>query len=616
VPDGNSSDSPAESLNYAKKRKLEKVQKFGEWALGHLDAAAPNRMEAPQVHSSQTIPFPWVDLAAMFTWAAHLSWEAACWTWFVTAVYIFPSFVSYSKMAGYGVVLMFYTLPMLAVQLAAWRRQIMVGRAFYNFSRWVATKSRRSYDRVRSWWSREKEEVVVFFGYSCPRYVFVGTGCLLALIIVAAAWTVFGRKKGKCDKEDPDHVCGECRITEQGGMLEYATSSRTRALLQASVFLTSLVSFGNLKWFRAWSPSINFLGWIGQLLPRHDETSGGGGCSNSPACVGKKASGEYMCSECAVARATRQLHNPRVSGPGAFKPEKSYNSLCEDIITKANIDWYLTAPLELRQCIVDDEEVRKDIEAGKVKISVDRGSGKPFIRSLRDPMMIAALSHMKMYVSAGLLRTDLTSDEIEKADLVSSEMGIGFISKEQVPVEEKEVDEKCDSDESFHPLPRGADPDLYPQKTYWLFLKDGVWTAWRGMPITMASWKREFITWKNVHPILSKVLDVTIVLTSMIIVYLAYTASYDMVASWLRPWWRRFTEEDVELEGRGMKNRHVARAEGKGNFKSRAIPVAEQYQRGPRQEESVDDFNIPREKTKNYIFYDIQDITNRLNWVD
>jgi len=319
-----------------------------------------------------------------------------------------------------------------------------------------------------------------------------------------------------------------------------------------------------------------------------------------------------MCSECAVARATRQLHNPRFSGPGAFKPEKSYNSLCEDIITKANIDWYLTAPLELRQCIVDDEEVRKDIEAGKVKISVDRGSGKPFIRSLRDPMTIAALSHMKMYVSAGLLRTDLTSDEIEKADLVSSEMGIGFISKEQVPIEEEEVDEKCDSDESFHPLPRGADPDLYPQKTYWLFLKDGVWTAWRGMPITMASWKREFITWKNVHPILSKVLDVTIVLTSMIIVYLAYTASYDMVASWLRPWWRRFTEEDVELEGRGMKNRHVARAEGKGNFKSRAIPVAEQYQRGPRQEESVDDFNIPREKTKNYIFYDIQDITKQI----
>jgi len=534
-------------------------------------------------------------------------------------VYFPMNLALYMYMAG--AVLFSYGL---AITWGAW--WIRIARAAFGFKRSVRTFLLRAKNAVSGWWKRGWEEKISVFGYPVPVLSFLGVGVFVALVVFVVVWS-----QTKETEEEKKARLKTREIEPQSGLCDWFTDPKRRALLNASLFVTSLVSFGNLKWFRQCSPVVSFMGWIGQLLPGQDASVG---CVLSPNCASGKASGEFMCRDCGVKRATRQLDSPRFYGPNKFTPHESYAALCEDIITKASIDWFLNCPIELRKCIVRDEEIRKDIESGEVYVSVDSSTGAPFIRSRRDPMTIASLSHKKLYVSAGLLPNELSIDQISGADMHSSDLGIGFkmVSSRTVSEVKSAVsddrplgialaDEEEFKHSEFHPLPRGADPavDPAPDDNYWLFLKNGVWTLWKSAPVVVKGWTVKFKIWKNTHPKLSSSLDVMLICVSMFVVYLACTASYERVSEWLKQKWKSYSPinmADVENEGRGMKHRHVAKAEGTGKFKERHVPdeIYRRVRTDEEKEPNLDDVRLfePSLKKKNYIFYDIQSIEEQI----
>lgn len=514
---------------------------------------------------------------------------------------------------------------------------IRVTMSFWRLWRAARSSFRRVKNAVRERWRCEWDEKINVFGFPVPRITFLGVGVLFSLVIVVLTYSLLSEKK----KEKKEGDVEEDEVQPQSGLSEWFADPKRRALLNTSLFVTSLVSFGNLKWFKTWSPFVSLLGWVGQLLPEKEEEVRGG-CVLSPNCVGGKAAGALMCRECGVQRAIRQLHNPRFSGPNKFSPAESYGALCEDIMTKANIDWFTSCPIELRTSIVQDEEIRQDIESGQVFVHVDGATGNPFIKSRRDPMTIATLAHHRMFVSAGILRNTLTAAEVRGADLHSNDMGLGFKmesttlpsnsgsvcsrkrkepSEEMAPSLTSEEEEKGSSEEvgSFVPLPQGADPDvqLPLSDSYWLFLKNGEWTVWKSLPIKIRGWTNYFKTWKNGHPYMATAIDLMLICVSIFVVYLACTATFEMTKGWLRQRWQSYfgvNLSDVELEGRGMKHRHVAKAEGVGKFKERTVPE-EVYRRGkPEQEFDLSNLSLynPKDKVKNYVFYDIQSIEQQL----
>lgn len=466
---------------------------------------------------------------------------------------------------------------------------------------WGANCLVRAKGAVKRWYDKEWETKVIVCGFPIPRITFFAIALFISLMLCIVIYaSVSLRPKKSKEKELEEERLLRSRMGEvelQAGLSDWFTDNRKRALLNVSLFVTSLVSFGNLKWFRAWSPMVSFLGWVGQLLPTDLECQG---CSKAPHCSMQKAHGEYVCSACAATQAARALDNPRFSGPNKFNPEQSYAALCEDILTKADISWFVSAGSELQNAIIRDEEILADIKSGNVCIHIDAFQGKPFVKSRRDPLTIALLSHKKMFVSAGLMNPN---PPLDKADVTSPDLGVGYRA---VQGEEKE------NGEGFVPLSQSNDGG---QGDYFLFLKNGVWSVWLEVPIVINNWTYRFKTWKNCHPVLSSAADLMLIMISMFITYLVLTASYDKMCSlwcWMFKSNTGIDVDSIEPEGRGVKSRFVKKAEGAGRFKERHQPEisAAVWHRDLARRDNPNVAVV--EKIKNYIIYDFSDIEKNL----
>jgi hypothetical protein len=488
---------------------------------------------------------------------------------------------------------------------------------FRNFSRLtgrVASWYGRTKKMIRRWWRAALEDEVLIWRWKVKQY-YVYLFALILACAVGLVAVILRKRRAESEKKKEDE------IVLQSGLADWCRDERQRALLNASLFVASLACFGNLKTYRHFSPFVSFLGWMGKVLPNDGSASG---CVKAPNCRSQKASGPYLCSDCAASEAARQLENPRFMNPGRFDREKSYAALCEDLITKTDVQWFLKAGPEIQKAVVTDSEILKDIASGSVVIQVSQFDSKPMIQSTRGPLTIASLAHKRLFVSAGLL-SDQVSRQIDAADEVSTERGIGWkvstFGKLSIDTDEKYGKPMTDTEQLslLH-----SEPDLSEvmddDSSYWLYLKNGSLTVWKQLPVQVNSWAIRARTWKNSIPGMSSALDLVLILVAALLVYMAYSASYDTIASWLSWAWTRLWGERVEVEslpiepeGRGIKNAHVRRATGAQEHRRRVMPdeaVSDMIWK--RQHRDGQDFAEQRVKFKNFVLYDLHDIEKQL----
>jgi len=582
-------------------------------------------------------------------------------------LWIHPSYMIYiliCALAGASGVGWLLSLVMAVVPYFAWGRRLLPGlrlahvagavstvnylNAIYTmwfmyllvrkgkmYSYWVAGKISGIKMSVETWFVKEKNTIVPIFGIRVPRlYVYgvaVGLASLVAVLIYAL--DPFRSKKKKEEAE---------QVVLQSGFADYCRDSRQKALLHASLFVASLVSFGSLKSYNAYRPFVNFLDWMGHILP--GTKTGVSGCAKSATCPRGLAAGDSLCPDCASFEAMRTLDNPRFTGVNAFNCNKSYAALCEDLITKTSIDWFLAAPPELQRAIVGDEEILADIKARNIYVHIDASNSKPFIRSRRDPMTIASLKMNRVWANAGLLASSLEK-KIDTAEIVSGDMGLGWRVSRLPSVDEnpevKDVEELSEEDQihllSGDPTLKAIHNDGVVASSYWIFLKDGVLTLWKECPVRVYAWKNQFKTWVNKVPGLSSVLALVGIIIAMTLVYMAYTMTYESICEWISSkydWWSGTPpSEEVDCEGRGIKSGRVKRAEPSsqkaqhrqqvqtgsevggsgGKFKERfAEPISDAIWRRNLTEFQDDKLDIGREKYKNFVFYDIQSVETQV----
>jgi hypothetical protein len=379
-----------------------------------------------------------------------------------------------------------------------------------------------------------------------------------------------------------------------------------------------LVSFGNLRWFREWSPYVSFYGWIAEIVGGEDGVKNG--CVMAPKCRTGKAKGDMMCGECASARAARCLDNPRFFGHNKFTPQHTLEVLIEDVYTKANLEWFWNMSEELQLAVVGEKALIDELRAGKVCVDVN-SSGKVLLKSTREPFdWVNQLHESKriMFVSNGLLKQELTAAECRTAE-VNTGLGLGWELKvpdtdSNILVGEFKVEEAKEGpvELDFHPLPSSVDsPDASSHKV-WLFLRNGSWSVWRECGVVLTGKAFTFKMWKNQHPKMSKALDLFLILLAMCIMYLACSSAYVWMSGFVR---RKFSQywtskEEIKLEAKGSLSRHRAKAGGAKSEKNRfekdqqlALVKDAEFDRGDRGE-----FREKLVKFKNYVFYDIQDL--------
>jgi hypothetical protein len=486
-----------------------------------------------------------------------------------------------------------YDFALLSVRSLAWRGVVLWGKSYFHLGYMV--------ECVRDWWDRERRVTISVFGYRVSRPLFVGA-CFSVAALIAVVVYALARRKPK--KDEPEE-----EIIPQGG--GFLFSDKRRALLNASLFITSLVSLGNLRLFREWSPYVSFAGWVAQLMP---DDAKSGGCVLSPKCRLGKAKGEYMCGECATAHAVRTMDNPRFGGSAPFDPKQVLFAVCEDVYSKASLDWFWAFSPELQLAALGEKLLIDELKAGRVCVNVDL-NGKVLLKSTREPVAwVNELHKSKMirFVSGGILKQDLSAAECQSAD-VNSELGLGWLFESDSKVEEK-------SEDDFIPLsvdfdnPLGDNPPVIRR---WFFLKNGVWTVWIECGVTFTGWVYDFKRWKNEHPNLSKVMDLALFLIAMSLVWIACAAAYgwvtDFVSSKFGYVWRK--PEVVEHEAKGSLSRHREKAAGSKAARVKFEPDAQRSVNFDREFDARDrDFSsslVP--KMKNYVFYDITSLDKQMS---
>jgi len=294
-------------------------------------------------------------------------------------------------------------------------RAVAVNVIMVLLRRWferLLAKYNAGLDKIKTKYKEGRDKRVDVFGMQVPFYWLLGAAFAIALILVITIRAIVK----KTQKVGP-------KIKDQAFGLEWSNfinDQKRRSLLSAALFVTSLISLGNLKLFRTWMPVISFMGWMQDLVGNFDNSAM---CVKGPkGCVSRLPLGPRMCGECAAAAAIRTVDSVRFTGAKRFDAREKLAALCEDVAAKTSTDWFFEQPEYMQVAILPDSQDREDLKNKCLEVTIINGNVAR-LKTRRSYMEVQSLKHKGLMISAGLLTSKVFLADAEVQDPVK---GLGW----------------------------------------------------------------------------------------------------------------------------------------------------------------------------------------------
>jgi hypothetical protein len=128
-------------------------------------------------------------------------------------------------------------------------------------------------------------------------------------------------------------------------------TKKSKSLTQIGFFFASLVTAGDLKYWRKVQPWISLVTWFEDVFD--------GECLNAPRCRGGNTIlGTQLCAACALQKAEETFSTDRSTCSVASDPSGTFRRLIRDIVRGADVTWWTRSIHVLKRTVIKTSDMR------------------------------------------------------------------------------------------------------------------------------------------------------------------------------------------------------------------------------------------------------------------